>query len=58
MSARVAGACNAVRIDERGAMIGDMFDGEGFVRGLSNKKRTVAGASVLATRVSVAYRFV
>jgi shikimate dehydrogenase len=47
VSAKIAGACNAVRIDERGAMIGDMFDGEGFVRGLSRKGRRVAGASVL-----------
>jgi shikimate dehydrogenase len=47
VSARIAGACNAVRIDERGAMIGDMFDGEGFVRGLSRKGRRVSGASVL-----------
>jgi len=47
VSARIAGACNAVRIDERGAMIGDMFDGEGFVRGLSRKGRRVAGASAL-----------
>jgi shikimate dehydrogenase len=45
VSARIAGACNAVRRDERGVMIGDMFDGEGFVRGLSSKRRTVKGAS-------------
>jgi len=46
VSARIAGACNAVRIDERGMMIGDMFDGEGFVRGLSRKGRQIAGSSV------------
>jgi len=45
VSARVAGACNAVRVDERGVMIGDMFDGEGFVRGLLSKGRAVKGAS-------------
>jgi len=45
VSARVAGACNAVRLDARGVMIGDMFDGEGFVRGLAGKGRTVRGAS-------------
>jgi shikimate dehydrogenase len=45
VSARIAGACNAVRLDERGVMIGDMFDGEGFVRGLLSKRRTVKGAS-------------
>ena len=47
VSARIAGACNAVRIDERGLMIGDMFDGEGFVRGLARNGRRAAGASVL-----------
>jgi shikimate dehydrogenase len=46
-SARIAGACNAVRIDERGRLTGDMFDGEGFVRGLLRKGRPVFGATVL-----------
>jgi shikimate dehydrogenase len=46
-SARIAGACNAVRIDERGRLIGDMFDGEGFVRGLLKKGRKLAGARAL-----------
>ena len=47
VSAKIAGACNAVRIDERGIMIGDMFDGEGFVRGVLRKGRRVASASAL-----------
>ena len=47
VSARIAGACNAVRIDERGLTIGDMFDGEGFVRGLARNGRRAVGASVL-----------
>jgi len=47
VSARIAGACNAVRIDQHGALIGDMFDGEGFVRGVLKKGRHVAGAKVL-----------
>jgi shikimate dehydrogenase len=47
VSAKIAGACNGVRIDERGVMIGDMFDGEGFVRGLARNGRKAAGASVL-----------
>jgi shikimate dehydrogenase len=47
VSARIAGACNAVRLDERGMMIGDMFDGEGFVRGLARNGRRAVGASVL-----------
>jgi shikimate dehydrogenase len=49
VSARIAGACNAVRIDDRGLLIGDMFDGEGFVRGVLKKGRAVAGTSVMVT---------
>jgi shikimate dehydrogenase len=45
VSARIAGACNAVKMDERGRLIGDMFDGEGFVRGLRRKGRRIAGAN-------------
>jgi shikimate dehydrogenase len=47
VSARIAGACNAVRIDQRGRLIGDIFDGEGFVRGLLKKDRKLAGARAL-----------
>jgi shikimate 5-dehydrogenase len=47
VSARIAGACNAVRVDEGGRLTGDMFDGEGFVRGVLKKGRRLAGASVL-----------
>lgn len=49
VSAKIAGACNAVKRDERGRMIGDMFDGEGFARGLAKKGRKVAGSSVFVT---------
>ena len=31
---RVAGACNAVRREPDGRLVGDMFDGAGFVRGI------------------------
>ncbi len=34
---RVAGACNAVKRDEKGRLVGDMFDGAGFVRGVQRK---------------------
>ncbi|MBO9196797.1 shikimate dehydrogenase [Rhizobium sp. 16-449-1b] len=44
---QVAGACNAIRLDEHGRLIGDMFDGEGFVRGVLRKGRRVSGADVL-----------
>jgi shikimate dehydrogenase len=47
VSATIAGACNAVRIDERGALLGDMFDGEGFMRSLARNGRRAVGASAL-----------
>jgi shikimate dehydrogenase len=47
VSAKIAGACNAVKLDERGVMTGDMFDGEGFVRGVLKKGRRLAGAGAL-----------
>jgi shikimate dehydrogenase len=47
VSAKIAGACNAVKLDQRGVMIGDMFDGEGFVRGVLKKGRRLVGASAL-----------
>jgi shikimate dehydrogenase len=34
---RVAGSCNAVKRDANGKLVGDMFDGEGFVRGVQRK---------------------
>jgi shikimate dehydrogenase len=36
-AARIAGACNAVTRRADGTLAGDMFDGEGFVRGLARK---------------------
>lgn len=47
VAARIAGSCNAVRRRADGALIGDMFDGEGFVRGLRRKGLPVAGQSAL-----------
>jgi len=46
VAAKIAGACNAVRVDH-GRLIGDMFDGEGFVRGILKKGRNLAGAKAL-----------
>jgi shikimate dehydrogenase len=46
-TARIAGACNAVLRRADGSLLGDMFDGEGFVRGVARKGRRVAGASAL-----------
>ena len=44
---KIAGSCNAVRRDADGRLIGDMFDGEGFVRGILRKGCKLAGARVL-----------
>jgi shikimate dehydrogenase len=43
----IAGACNAVRRSADGRLIGDMFDGEGFVRGARRKGCEIEGARVL-----------
>jgi shikimate dehydrogenase len=44
---RVAGACNAVKRNSEGRLVGDMFDGAGFVRGVQRKGLKLAGARVL-----------
>jgi len=44
---QIAGACNAVRRDGDGRLVGDLFDGEGFVRGLGRKGCVVEGARAL-----------
>jgi shikimate dehydrogenase len=44
---KVSGACNAVRLAPSGELIGDMFDGEGFVRGVLRKGRKLVGARAL-----------
>jgi shikimate dehydrogenase len=44
---RIANACNAVKRDAAGRLIGDMFDGEGFVRGVLRKGCMLKGARVL-----------
>lgn len=44
---KVAGACNAVKRTEDGRLVGDMFDGAGFVRGVQRKGLNLSGARVL-----------
>lgn len=44
---KVAGACNAVKRDEAGRLVGDMFDGAGFVRGVQRKGFDLTGKRVL-----------
>ena len=41
--AQVAGAVNAVRRREDGTLLGDQFDGAGFVRGVERKGLALAG---------------
>jgi shikimate dehydrogenase len=44
---RVAGACNAVKRTPDGRLVGDMFDGEGFVSGVQRKGLNLKGKRVL-----------
>ena len=46
-TARIAGACNAVRLGTDGRLEGDMFDGEGFVRGVLRKGFALQGRRAL-----------
>jgi shikimate dehydrogenase len=46
-AAKIAGACNAILRRPDGTLLGDMFDGTGFVRGVERKGRRIAGAKVL-----------
>jgi shikimate dehydrogenase len=44
---KIAGACNAILRRADGSLLGDMFDGAGFVRGIERKGRPVEGARAL-----------
>jgi shikimate dehydrogenase len=46
-TARIAGACNAILKRPDGTLLGDQFDGAGFVRGVERKGRALKGARVL-----------
>jgi shikimate dehydrogenase len=43
----IAGSCNAIVRRADGSLLGDMFDGEGFVRGVRRKGRALVGARAL-----------
>jgi len=43
----IAGSCNAILRRPDGSLLGDMFDGAGFVRGVRRKGRRLPGARVL-----------
>jgi shikimate dehydrogenase len=47
VAVRIAGSCNALLLGPDGRLVGDMFDGTGFVRGIARKGFRVAGASCL-----------
>jgi shikimate dehydrogenase len=44
---QIAGSCNAVLRRPDGSLLGDMFDGTGFVRGIERKGRPLKGARAL-----------
>ena len=44
---KIAGSCNAILKRADGSLLGDMFDGTGFVRGVARKGRAVQGARAL-----------
>jgi shikimate dehydrogenase len=46
-TAQIAGACNAVLKRADGSLLGDMFDGTGFVRGVARKGHAVSGTRAL-----------
>ncbi|MDK4592717.1 shikimate dehydrogenase [Kingella kingae] len=46
-TAQIAGAVNAVRLGKDGKLEGDLFDGEGFVRGIKNKGFEPKGKSAM-----------
>jgi shikimate dehydrogenase len=46
-TASIAGACNAVKCNHAGKLVGDMFDGEGFARGVERKGQAIAGKNIL-----------
>jgi shikimate dehydrogenase len=48
-TAKIAGACNAILQRPDGTLLGDQFDGAGFVRGVQRKGRALAGARVLVS---------
>jgi shikimate dehydrogenase len=48
-TAKIAGACNAVLKRPDGTLLGDQFDGAGFVRGVQRKGRQLEGVRALVS---------
>ncbi|MGH8788763.1 MAG: shikimate dehydrogenase family protein [Cupriavidus necator] len=49
LAARIAGACNAVVRRDDGTLVGDQFDGAGFVRGIRRKGCRLEGARAIVS---------
>ncbi|SDI09973.1 shikimate dehydrogenase family protein [Propionivibrio dicarboxylicus] len=47
ITAKIAGSCNAILKRPDGSLLGDMFDGSGFVRGIQRNGFKCEGATVL-----------
>jgi shikimate dehydrogenase len=47
VASKIAGACNGILLREDGTLFGDMFDGEGFVRGARRAGCALEGANAL-----------
>ena len=47
VAVKIAGSCNAVKRDANGRLLGDLFDGEGFVRALRSKGFSLADTTCL-----------
>jgi len=48
-TARIAGACNAVLLRDDGKLVGDQFDGAGFVNGIRRKGCQLPGARAMVS---------
>jgi shikimate dehydrogenase len=51
-AAKIAGACNAILRRPDGTLVGDMFDGEGFVRGVAGKRALVVGSGGVGSAIA------
>jgi shikimate dehydrogenase len=58
-TAKITGACNAILCRPDGTLLGDMFDGAGFVRGVERRKIAGARALVIGCEVgsAIAHRW-
>src|ERR1051326_1298480 len=54
---KIAGSCNAVRRAPDGRLQGDLFDGEGFVRGVRHRGCRLEGARVLVLGLALVLVF-